>query len=41
MGTSFALLATYPEFRGITDSVANFGAMVSLLLAIYAFWRER
>lgn len=41
MGTSFALLATYPEYRGMTDAVANFGAMVSLLLALYAFWRER
>jgi len=41
VGVVFALMATYPEYRGISESIANFGAIVSLLLAIYSFFYER
>jgi len=41
LGTAFALLATYPDYRRLTDTISNIGAIVSLVLAIYAFWRER
>lgn len=34
MGASFALLATYPDYRGMTGTVANSGAMVGLLRAL-------
>mgnify|MGYP006996011427 CR=1 FL=1 len=41
IGTVFALMATYNEYKNITESISNFGAIISFLLAVYSFFREK
>jgi len=41
IATAFALMATYKEYAKISESIANFGAMLGLLLSVFAFFRSK